>query len=99
MYPRVSAAEFPRLTFTIVGNDRVKGPKGPTYRELFEASEAGRRLGGGVRFTGVLVDDELLRRYAGCDVFVAPSRYESFGLILVEAMMFGKPVTACEVGG
>ena len=37
--------------------------------------------------------------YHACDLFVAPSRYESFGLVLVEAMMFGKPVVSCKVGG
>ena len=28
-------------------------------------------------------------------VIVAPSRYESFGLVYQEAMMFGRPVVAC----
>ena len=37
--------------------------------------------------------------YAGCDVFVAPSRSESFGLILLEAMREAKPVIAGDVGG
>ena len=27
-----------------------------------------------------------------CDIFIAPSRYESFGLIYAEAMSFAKPV-------
>ena len=34
-----------------------------------------------------------------CDVFVAPSRFESFGLILLEAMMFAKPVVSSDIGG
>ena len=40
--------------------------------------------------------DELLR---GCDIFCAPSRYESFGLMNLEAMMFSRPVVSCRVGG
>ena len=50
-------------------------------------------------FPGIVSDDELDRYYAGCDVFVAPSRHESFGLILLEAMREGKPVIAGDVGG
>jgi glycosyltransferase involved in cell wall biosynthesis len=30
---------------------------------------------------------------------VAPSRFESFGLIFLEAMMYGKPTIGCDVGG
>jgi glycosyltransferase involved in cell wall biosynthesis len=30
---------------------------------------------------------------------VAPSRYESFGLVFLEARMFGKPVIGCRAGG
>ena len=37
--------------------------------------------------------------YAKCDIFVAPSRYESFGLIFIEAMASGKPVIGTRVGG
>tara|TARA_X000000950_G_C13907706_1_gene657639 strand:+ start:1573 stop:2787 length:1215 start_codon:yes stop_codon:yes gene_type:complete len=37
--------------------------------------------------------------YSECDIFVAPSRYESFGLVYLEAMYFSKPVVACNSGG
>lgn len=37
--------------------------------------------------------------YSECDIFVAPSRYESFGLIYLEAMHFGKAIVACNSGG
>ncbi len=50
-------------------------------------------------FSGYLDDASLQRAYAGCDVFVAPSRFESFGLILIEAMRWRKPVVACNIGG
>jgi glycogen(starch) synthase len=32
-------------------------------------------------------------------MLVTPSRFESFGLMLVEGMMFGKPVIGCRAGG
>ena len=44
-------------------------------------------------------DDALQRRDAECDIVVAPSRYESFGLIALEAMRYGKPVIAADAGG
>lgn len=36
---------------------------------------------------------------AASDIVVVPSRYESFGLVAVEAMLLGKPVVANAVGG
>jgi hypothetical protein len=44
-------------------------------------------------------EDELYQHYADADVVCLPSRFESFGLVLVEAMMFGKPVVASAIGG
>ena len=52
-----------------------------------------------IHFEGLLAEDALLREYASCDILVAPSRFESFGLVLLEAMRVGKPVVACRVGG
>ncbi|MBO0727622.1 MAG: glycosyltransferase [Acidimicrobiaceae bacterium] len=89
----------PEVRFTIVGNDQIADRSGETYRGRFEQSDSGRRLASQVAFTGLVDEDDLVARYAACDIFVAPSRYESFGLILLEAMMFGKPVVACSVGG
>jgi len=41
----------------------------------------------------------LYQCYADADIVCMPSRYESFGLVLVEGMVFGKPVVGCAVGG
>jgi glycosyltransferase involved in cell wall biosynthesis len=90
---------FTNLVFTIVGRDDIRGPDGTSYRRMFEESDVGRRLAQRVTFTGWVDDKSLLGYYAACDVFVAPSRYESFGQILVEAMRLSKPVVGCRVGG
>jgi len=50
-------------------------------------------------FPGYVSDKDLQQHYAAADVFVAPSRFESFGLVLIEAMRHGTPVIACNVGG
>ena len=52
-----------------------------------------------VKKYGYVSDEELRDMYAKCDIFVAPSRYESFGLIFIEAMASGKPVIGTRVGG
>lgn len=55
-----------------------------------------RGLGERVEFLGVKRDAEKWARFAACDVFCFPSYFEaeSFGLVLVEAMQFAKPVVS-----
>jgi glycosyltransferase involved in cell wall biosynthesis len=52
-----------------------------------------------VRWMGVLPRDQLARVYAAADVFVFPSRSETFGLVMLEAMATGTPVAAYPVDG
>jgi glycosyltransferase involved in cell wall biosynthesis len=48
----------------------------------------------GVLRLGFVPEDELARLYRGADVFVYPSRFEGFGIPIVEAMASGVPVVA-----
>jgi len=52
-----------------------------------------------VRFTGYKKGEELARHIAAADVFVFPSRTDTFGLVLLEAMASGVPVAAYPVTG
>lgn len=52
-----------------------------------------------VRFAGARFGDDLARHYAGADVFVFPSRTDTFGLVLLEALASGLPVAAYPVPG
>lgn len=52
-----------------------------------------------VNFLGVLEQHELAQVYASADVFVFPSKTDTFGLVLLEAMACGLPVAAYPVTG
>lgn len=52
-----------------------------------------------VHFVGYKVGDELAQYVAAADVFVFPSRTDTFGLVLLEAMACGVPVAAYPVTG
>lgn len=52
-----------------------------------------------VRFVGYKVGEELAQCVAAADVFVFPSRTDTFGLVLLEAMASGVPVAAYPVTG
>lgn len=52
-----------------------------------------------VRFLGKLGGETLAAAYAGADVFVFPSRTDTFGLVVIEALSCGTPVAAFPVPG
>lgn len=87
---------YPKVRFILAGDDSIAVSGGESYRRRFEQSHPEIAS---VAFLGRVSDAELRGLYANCDLFVAPSRFESFGLIYLEAMVFGKPVIGCRVGG
>jgi glycosyltransferase involved in cell wall biosynthesis len=50
-----------------------------------------------VHFTGFVEDDDLVRFYGACDLFVFPSFYEGFGLPILEAMACGRAVACSQL--
>lgn len=53
----------------------------------------------GAAFLGKMSGEELAAAYAGADVFVFPSRTDTFGLVVIEALSCGTPVAAYPVPG
>lgn len=50
-------------------------------------------------FLGAMSGRALAGAYAGADVFVFPSRTDTFGLVMIEALVSGAPVAAYPVSG
>lgn len=88
--PRI-AAKVPDAHFVIAG-------KGPA-RAHFEALVRARGLRDRVTFTGYVTDDELAGLYRAAAAFLMPSRFETQGMVALEAMHFGTPVVCAAAGG
>lgn len=83
--PEKSLEEFFNLDFNgskiMIGD----GPCLPEYRDKYSDK---------VTFVGMKREKELAAYYANGDVFVFPSRSETFGVVMVESMACGTPVAA-----
>ncbi len=101
--------ELPRPVFLYVGRVAVE----KNIEAFLQLELPGSKLvvGGGpqlealrkaytdVTFVGPKEGDDLARHYALGDVFIFPSRTDTFGLVLLEAMASGLPVAAYPVTG
>jgi glycogen(starch) synthase len=74
-------------------------PQGESPEAAFRARHAGAPWADRVRFLGLVDDVTKQSLLAAAAVVAVPSRYESFGLVSVEAMMHGVPVVASRAGG
>jgi glycogen synthase len=97
--PRV-LEKNPKVRFRILGDDALLKSGGTvTYKDEYLSTDFGQRWPNQVQFEGRVSNDILRAAYNMCDIFVAPSRFESFGLVFLEAMREGKPVIGCLAGG
>jgi rhamnosyl/mannosyltransferase len=88
-----AAAELPETRFLIVGS----GDQRERLNSLIRSLSLDKR----VHLPGFLPDATLNALLASCDLLCLPSleRTEAFGLVLLEAMRFGKPVVASDIPG
>jgi alpha-1,3-rhamnosyl/mannosyltransferase len=79
------------LKLVLIGPDKLGGDR---VREAVDRLDLQQR----VEWKGHVGRDELADLYRGAAVLVFPSRYEGFGLPVVEAMASGTPVVATTAG-
>jgi glycosyltransferase involved in cell wall biosynthesis len=77
--------DYPGYLKIMVGD----GPMLETYRKRYPD----------VHFTGFRTGAALARYYANAEVFVFPSQWETFGIVMIESMACGTPVAAYPVQG
>jgi glycosyltransferase involved in cell wall biosynthesis len=107
--PRESALDLPRPVFLFVGRVAVEKNIGAFLALDLPGSKVvvgdGPALPGlkaahpEAHFLGMRTGEALAEAYAGADVFVFPSRTDTFGIVLLEALAAGVPVAAYPVPG
>ena len=86
-------AEFPNSRLIVVGAYDAKDTR--PYKRYVR-----RHRLEDVVFVGYASAEDLPRYYRTCDLFCAPSTgFESFGIVLLEAMAAGKPIVASNIAG
>jgi glycogen synthase len=95
---RALVAQGVDFRLDLAGPDSPLTETGRGYREGFER-DAPPGLRERVTFHGPVSDSDLEELYSRADLVCQPSRFESHGIVLVEAMMFGKPIVSTAAGG
>ncbi len=69
------------------------------FADLLVKTSAEMGLAGRFVLTGSLTGEALEAAYAGADLLILPSRHETYGMVVAEALAHGLPVVATDVGG
>ena len=77
--------------FIIIGD----GPNKSEYKKLVNELKISNLL----EFKGTILRDKIVNEFNKCDIFVLPSRHESFGIVYIEALAMGRPIIATKCGG
>jgi glycosyltransferase involved in cell wall biosynthesis len=89
-----TATELPWLCACVGSLDRD-----PAFADRVRRRAWRRGLDDRIRFTGPRTGPDLDRAYAAADLLVLPSRAETYGMVVTEALARGVPVVATDVGG
>jgi glycosyltransferase involved in cell wall biosynthesis len=71
----------------------------PAFVAMLRRRAAAAGMTDRVRFLGPVAEADLARSYGAADLLVLPSRSETYGMVVTEALARGVPVVAADVGG
>lgn len=89
----ISELKKENIRLVIVGNGN------PKYLKKIYSYAMKKNVSDGIIYTKSIKQNEIQYLYKKCDVFLLPTRYEIFGMVLLEAMYFGIPVITTYNGG
>jgi glycosyltransferase involved in cell wall biosynthesis len=97
-------SKFPNTKLVLVGDGSFSSSKlglskGERWLRYLKECVENMELKGNVIFAGYLSEADLRVAYAMCDVFILPSIREGFGLVVIEAWLYKKPVIVSSYAG
>lgn len=101
------ARRYPNLKLLLVGDgsfsSSAKGglglPKGLRWKQELDNLASSLNISDKVTFTGFISDEELESAFTRADIVILPSVLEGFGLIVLEAWQYQKPVIVSSEAG
>ncbi|MBL8164553.1 MAG: glycosyltransferase family 4 protein [Anaerolineae bacterium] len=94
---RQVALQIPDVRFIVAGENTQSDADNRYKQRILATAQSDPLLRSRLKYIGFRTDVE--RVYAAADVVVCSSRFESFGLSVVEAMACGRPVVSTNKGG
>jgi glycosyltransferase involved in cell wall biosynthesis/GT2 family glycosyltransferase len=91
--------KYRNVEVDLVGDCNIAQPNEKSFWQEFQEKHVGASWLGKINAPGIVSEQVLEDYYEDCDIFIAPSLYESFGLVYIEAMRHGKPCIGSNIGG
>lgn len=85
--------DFPEISLEMIGPDKGDGSLGASVAKRDQLG-----LGEKVAFWGAIPKQEVPERLQGCDIYLNTTRFESFGVAVLEAAACGLPIVSAKVG-
>ena len=89
---------FDKAFKDIENTELIIAGEGPLQNKLTELSKQ-LNLSDKIKLIGLIDREEVVKQLDDCHVFVLPSHYETFGVVLIEALSRGVPVISTYCGG